>query len=176
MNERIENKGSDYSVASIVNAIDRDVERGEDIIMYAFGLVMLSIIIAPLSKPVVILPFIALVFASSATLARFNYWRIQYKLTKVSDRLSSRDLLTLRPIMDVFIENPMPPLLESFNPFKNLSRSWKSVMGGIIINPLWVPIFYMMGMHIQEEKNLILLNKAIQLVEQRVGEEITVVA
>jgi hypothetical protein len=43
----------------------------------------------------------------------------------------------------------------------NLSRTWKSVLGGILINPFWMPIFYMMGMQIGEEKNLGILNKAI---------------
>jgi hypothetical protein len=41
------------------------------------------------------------------------------------------------------------------------------VFGGIIMNPLWIPIFYVMGMQITEEKNLGLLNNAINGVDKK---------
>lgn len=41
-------------------------------------------------------------------------------------------------------------------------------MGGILINPFWMPIFYVMGMQISEEKNLGLLNTAIIGVELKI--------
>jgi hypothetical protein len=36
------------------------------------------------------------------------------------------------------------------------------------MNPFWMPIFYVMGMQIQEEKNLGILNRAIISVEQKI--------
>jgi len=63
----------------------------------------------------------------------------------------------------------MPCLAESFNPIKNLKRTGKSALGGLLINPLWMPIFYVMGMQIHEEKNLGVLNRAIIDVEQKIA-------
>ena len=85
------------------------------------------------------------------------------------DRLEGHDKTVLTPIAAVFSEHPVKPLTESFNPFKNLKRSGKSALGGLLINPLWMPIFYMMGMQINEEKKLVLLNKAICEIEQRLS-------
>ena len=43
------------------------------------------------------------------------------------------------------------------------------MLGGIIINPFWMPIFYMMGMQIKEEANLGVLIQAIISVEQKLA-------
>jgi hypothetical protein len=75
----------------------------------------------------------------------------------------------LHPIAAVFADYPMDSLAESFNPLKNLKRTWKSALGGLLINPLWMPIFYMMGIQINEEKNLGILNKAIIGVELKIS-------
>jgi hypothetical protein len=69
----------------------------------------------------------------------------------------------------------MHSLAESFNPLKNLKRTWKSALGGLLINPLWMPIFYVMGMQIIEEKNLGALNRAIIGVELKISSPSTLV-
>ncbi len=154
-------------VAAIVEAIDRDVERGEDILMFGFCVVMLSSTFAPIAPPTVILPLVALTFAISSGLARANYLRMEAKLNWAMAQLDGRDKMALQPIATVFKEHPMPPLVDSYNFFKNLRRTWKSVMGGILINPLWMPVFYVMGIQICEEKNLGILNKAVIHVEEK---------
>jgi len=84
-------------------------------------------------------------------------------------QLEGHDKVILHPIAAVFTDCPMHSLAESFNPLKNLKRTWKSALGGILINPLWMPIFYVMGMQIIEEKNLGTLNRAIIGVEQKIS-------
>jgi hypothetical protein len=63
----------------------------------------------------------------------------------------------------------MPSLIDSLNPAKNLVRTWKSALGGLLINPFWMPIFYMMGMQIKEEANLGVLIQAIIEVEKKLA-------
>jgi len=60
-------------------------------------------------------------------------------------QLDGHEKAILKPIAAVFVDYPMHSLAESFNPFKNLKRTWKSVLGGLLINPLWMPIFYVMA-------------------------------
>ena len=157
----------DNAVAAIVKGIDRDVERGEDALMLGLGLVMLSSTFAPVAPPTVLLPLVALTLAISAGFARMNYHNMEKKLSNSMASLEQHEITKLRPIATVFAEYPMPPLSESFNPLKNLKRTWKSALGGILINPFWMPIFYMMGMQIHEEKNLGILNRAVIGVEQK---------
>ncbi len=156
-------------VAAIVKAIDKDVERGEDILMFGLGLVMLSSTFAPVAPPTVLLPLVALTFAISSGLARKNYHDMETKLQAAMRLIDRQERAVLRPIATVFKEQPMPPLVESYNLLKNVKRFWKSVLGGIIMNPLWMPIFYVMGIQIGEEKNLIILNRAVCLVEQAIA-------
>lgn len=158
----------DDPVVAIVQGINRDVAHGEDILMLGFGIVMLSSTFAPVAPPTVILPLVALTFAISAGFARRNYHRMEHKLALAMKAIGRHEKNTLRPIAAVFAEHPMPPLIDSFNLLKNIRRTWKSVLGGILINPLWMPIFYVMGMQIVEEQNLITLNKAICLVEKQI--------
>ena len=169
----IKNKGYlnhpfENAVADILKGIDRDVERGEDALMLGLGVVMLSSTFAPIAPPTVILPLVALTFAISASFARINYHEMERKLLVSMAQLDMRDKSLLQPIAVVFVNNPVHSLADSFNPLKNLKRTWKSVMGGILINPFWMPIFYMMGMQISEEKNLGLLNTAIMGVELKI--------
>ncbi len=159
---------SEDAVDTIVKGIDRDVERGEDTVMFGFCVVMLSSTFAPIAPPIVVLPLVALTFALSAGFARINYHAMERKLSASIAQLDVHEQAKLRPITKVFAENPMPPLVVSFNPLKNLLRVGKSVVGGLLINPLWMPIFYVMGMQIIEEKNLIVLNKAVIDVEQKI--------
>lgn len=154
-------------IATIIKAIDKDVERGEDILMLGLALVMLSSTLAPIAPPHILLPLVALTFAISSGCARKNYHNMERKLQTAMIQLERRDKLTLRPIAGVFAEHPMPPLVDSYNLLKNVKRTWKSVMGGIIINPLWMPIFYVMGIQIVEERNLGILNRAICELEQK---------
>jgi len=156
-------------LASIVKAIDKDVERGEDILMLGLCIVMLSSMLAPLAPPTVLLPLVALTLAISSGLARRNYHNMQRKLNESIQALERRDKMTLRPIASVFDEHPMPPIIDSYNLFKNLNRTWKSILGGILINPFWMPIFYVMGIQINEEKNLGILNRAVCSVEQKIS-------
>ncbi len=165
----------DRSVAAIVKGIDRDVEWGEDILMLGLGIVMLSSTFAPVAPPVVLLPLIALTFAITSSLARINYHRMERKLSDSMKYLDSYEQAKLRPICQVFVDQPMGSLRESYNPLKNLKRLGKSAIGGILINPLWVPIFYTMGVQIVEENNLGVLNRAVIRVEQRAKPEIELV-
>ena len=157
----------DNAVAAIVQGMDRDVERGEDALMLGLGLVMLSSTLAPVLPPTVLLPLVALIFAMSASYARKNYHRMERKLLSSMAYLDDYQVARLRVIAAVFAKYPMPGLAESFNPCKNLKRTGKSVLGGLLINPLWMPIFYVMGMQIVEEANLGVLLRAIIEVEQK---------
>ena len=93
---------------------------------------------------------------------------MQKRLSASIIQLNYQQRTVLSPIARVFVDFPMEPLEKSFNPLKNLKRTWKSVLGGIIMNPFWIPIFYMLGMQIGEEKNVYQLNKAIIGVEQKI--------
>ncbi|MEQ1622630.1 MAG: hypothetical protein ABL919_14575 [Methylococcales bacterium] len=152
----------------ILAAIDKDVERGEDIVMFGFCAVMLSSTFAPIAPPSVVLPMVAVTFALSSSLARINYHNMERRLLSAMAFVNEHDRRLLRPIVTVFNENPMHSLTISFNPAKNIKRTLKSIVGGILINPFWMPIFYVMGMQIIEEKNLGLLNRAIIGVEQKI--------
>lgn len=157
------------AVSAILKGIDRDVERGEDALMLGLAIVMLSSSFAPVAPPGILLPLVALTFAVSAGFARINYHNMERKLMESMAQLEGHDKVILYPIVTVFVEYPMDSLAESFNPLKNLKRTWKSALGGILINPLWMPIFYVMGMQIIEEKNLGMLNRAIIGVEQKLS-------
>jgi len=159
----------DNAVSDILKGIDRDVERGEDVLMLGFGIVMLSSTFAPVAPPIVILPLVAVTFAVSASFARKNYHKMERKLSESMAQLEGHEKALLHPIAAVFADYPMHSLAESFNPLKNLKRTWKSALGGLLINPLWMPIFYVMGMQIIEEKNLGALNRAIIGVELKIS-------
>ena len=159
----------DNAVTVIIKGIDRDVERGEDILMLGLGVAMFSSFFAPFAPPAVLLPLVALTFALSSGFARINYHNMERKLAESMEQLGEPDKAILQPIATVFAEHPMDSLVNSFNPFKNLKRTGKSVLGGLLINPFWIPIFYMMGMQINADKNLGLLNRAIISIEQKIS-------
>ena len=159
----------DNPVSAILEGIDRDVERGEDALMLGLGLVMLSSIFASIAPPTVLLPIVAVIFACSAGYARINYHRMEHKLTASIAALDYHDMAKLKAILNVFKQYPMPSLIDSLNPAKNLVRTWKSALGGLLINPFWMPIFYMMGMQIKEEANLGALIQAIIEVEKKLA-------
>jgi hypothetical protein len=94
---------------------------------------------------------------------------MERKLLESMVHLDGHEEAVLRPIAAVFADYPMDSLADSFNPLKNLKRTWKSALGGILINPFWMPIFYVMGMQINEEKNLGVLNRAIIDVELKIS-------
>jgi hypothetical protein len=155
-------------VNEIVAGIDRDVERSEDILMLGLATGMFSSLLAPIAPPHVLLPLVALAFALSAGFARINYQNMQKRLSASIIQLNYQQRTLLSPIARVFADFPMEPLEDSLNPLKNVKRTWKSVLGGIIMNPFWIPIFYMLGMQIGEEKNVYELNRAIIGVEQKI--------
>ncbi len=153
---------------AVVAELDRDTERGEDVLMFGFCVVMLSSSFAPILPPHILLPCVAIVFAITGGLARMNYHGMERKLGKSMSQLEGHEQKILAPISEVFVKNPMPPLSESYNPLKDPKRTLKSILGGILINPLWMPIFYMMGIHMKEERNLYWLNRAIIGVEKKI--------
>ena len=160
---------SENPVYEILKGIDRDVERGEDVLMLGLGVVMLSSTFAPVVPPIVLLPLIAATFAISSGFARNNYLKMERKIAESMALLLEHEKEMLHPISSVFVDSPRFTLAESFNPLKNLKRTWKSALGGLLINPLWMPIFYMMGLQISEEKMLGILNRAIIGVEQKLS-------
>ncbi len=129
---------------------------------------MLSSTLAPIFPPTILLPLMAITFAISVTVARRNYQRIEQKLKKALQQLEAYEAELLHPVVKVFKDHPAAPLALSFNPLKNVKRTLKSLLGGLLINPLWMPIFYVMGIQINEEKNLSVLNKAIIGVERQI--------
>lgn len=156
------------AVVAVVQGIDRDVERGEDMLTLGLCIVMLSSTFAPIAPPVVLLPLVALTFAVSVFFARRNYHRMERKLLASMAQLNAQEKALVHPIAAVFTELSVESLSESFNPVKNLKRTVKSALGGVLINPLWMPIFYVMGIQIKEEKNLSYLNRAIMGVERKI--------
>ena len=160
-------------VHSIVKGIDKDVERGEDILMMGLGSVMMSTFFAPIAPPPVLLPLVALTFVISSVVARMHYHKMKHKLQVSMKQINTRDQTILKPIANVFEEHPPEDLSHSFNPLKNIKRTIKSALGGVLINPFWMPIFYMMGVQIGEEKNLNFLNFAIMGVEKKIAPKLT---
>lgn len=161
---------ADHPVAVIVAGVDKDVERGEDILMLGYSLVLMAPIFAPIAPPRVLLPLMALVFVVSVCVARMNFLGIRNKLAAAIGGLTEHDLSTLRPISDIFSEYPKTTLTEGFNPLKNLMRTAKSILGAMMINPLWMPIFYALGLQFAEDKQLSLLNRAVIAVEQKIAD------
>lgn len=155
------------SVYTIVSAIDHDVEHGEDILMLGYGLVLMAPLFAPVSPPHILLPAMALCFVASVCWARFNFYKIQKYATPLLKQLPSYQLDKIRPIAEVLATHPLYTLSDGFNPLKNLLRTGKSFLGSLLINPFWMPIFYMLGLQFAEEKHLQLLNRAVIQVEQQ---------
>ena len=158
---------ANHPVVSIVKAVDEDVAHGEDILMLGYALVLMAPIFAPVAPPHILLPVMALAFVVSVCMARRNFHGIQKKLIDAMNASQKQDLTALRPITDVFAEHPKHTLADGFNPLKNLLRTLKSALGALLINPFWMPIFYVLGLQFLEEKQLQLLNKAVLTVEKR---------
>lgn len=156
-------------VVAIVASVDKDVERGEDILMLGYSFVLMAPIFAPVAPPKVLLPLMALVFVVSVCVARMNFLGIRNKLAIAVRGLAEHELSILRPICDIFVEHPKATLTEGFNPLKNWMRTAKSILGAMMINPLWMPIFYALGLQFAEDKQLTLLNRAVIDVEQRLA-------
>ena len=156
-----------HPVAAIVAGVDKDVERSEDILMLGYTLVLIAPIFAPIAPPKVLLPLMALIFVISVCVARLNFLSIRDKLAVAVVGLDGRELSTLRPISDIFAEHPKSTLTDGFNPLKNLMRTAKSILGAMMINPLWMPIFYVLGLQFAEDKQLSLLNQAVIDVEKK---------
>jgi len=155
-----------HPVVAIVAGVDKDVERGEDILMLGYSLVLMAPIFAPIAPPKVLLPLMALVFVISVCIARLNFLRIRDKLHHATADLDGHESSLLKPINDIFAEHPKATLTDGFNPLKNLMRTAKSILGAMLINPLWMPIFYVLGLQFAEDKQLSLLNRAVIAVEK----------
>lgn len=157
-----------HPIVAIVKGVDRDVERGEDILMLGYSLVLMAPLFAPIAPPHILLPLMALCFIVSVCKARANFYTIQRRLFSSTALVTDRDLSVIKPIEAIFSQHPQYTLTDGFNPLKNLMRTIKSFLGGLLINPLWMPIFYVLGLQFAEEKQLQLLNKAVISVEQRI--------
>lgn len=157
----------EHPAVAIVAGVDRDVERGEDILMLGYGLVLMAPIFAPIAPPKLLLPLMALVFVVSVCTARLNFNAIRHRLYQAIEQAGDCDLSALKPIDEVFAEHPKYSLAHGFNPLKNIMRSAKSFLGALLINPLWMPVFYALGLQFAEEKQLRLLNKAVTAAEQK---------
>ena len=149
----------------LIRELDRKIERGEDILMFGLAMGMFSSLLAPALSPGVLLPALSISFAITTTLANKNYREIHVKLNALIQFLEWDQRQKLQPLLSVFRECPGNNIADEFNPLKNLKRTWKCLLGGVIMNPLWIPIFYTMGMHIREEKNLVVLNEALMKIE-----------
>lgn len=158
---------TNHPVVSIVKGVDRDVERGEDILMLGYSAVLMAPFFAPFAPPKILLPLMALSFIVSVCFARRNFHGIQRKLDTAVITLESQELSALHPITEIFKEHPQQTLSDSFNPLKNPKRTAKSFLGGILMNPFWMPIFYTLGMQFVEDKQFFLLNKAVISVEDK---------
>lgn len=155
----------DHPVTAIIRGVDRDVERGEDMLMLGYGLVLMAPLFAPVAPPHVLLPLMALAFAVSVCRARLNFHGIHRRLQAAMAELDGYDFSRLQPILAVFAEYPTHSLGDGFNPLKNLKRTAKSLLGALLINPLWMPIFYTMGLQMCEEKQFQVLNRAVMASE-----------
>lgn len=157
-----------HPLVAIVAGVDRDVERGEDILMLGYSLVLMAPIFAPIAPPKVLLPLMALAFVLSVCAARLNFLGIRDKYLLAKTGLQDHhDTALLRPIDEVFAEHPKATLTDGFNPLKNRMRTAKSFLGAMMINAFWMPIFYMMGLQFAEDKQLSLLNRAVIAAEEK---------
>ncbi len=168
----VQNCSYQPDVNNILKSLDNDVAKSEDILMLGLATAMFSSLIAPVAPPFVLLPAVAFVFAVTTILANNNYRRMQKQFTTAMQQLDYQQVRVVEPLIKVFKESPVQDLGDGFNPLKNLMRTWKSVLGGIVMNPLWMPIFYVMGMHISEEKRVIGLNQVIRELETSIKQSI----
>lgn len=156
-----------HPVVSIVKGVDKDVERCEDTIMLGYALVLMAPIFAPIAPPKILLPLMALAFILSVCRARLNFHIIRAKLTASMAAHEGCDFSVLAPLLAVFKQYPEHTLTEAFNPLKNLLRTAKSLLGALMINPFWLPVFYALGMQFAEEKQVQQLNKAVVNLEKK---------
>ncbi|MFA5982414.1 MAG: hypothetical protein WC782_00180 [Methylococcaceae bacterium] len=163
-------QAGDYSISCLVDAVDKDVERGEDTLMLGYSAVLLAPLFAPILPPIVLLPAMAVLFALSAILAHYHFHSIRRKLKGCFEYIPNEDKRIIKPLLEVCLEYPSHTLSESLNPLKNVKRSFNSVIGGVLINVLWIPIFYMMGMQFNEEKSYLSLNKAVIKAENKISD------
>ncbi len=157
-----------HPIVAIVKGVDQDVEHGEDILMLGYSMVLMAPLFAPIAPPHILLPLMALCFIVSVCWARANFYTIHRRLLSSTELVTDRDLSVIKPIEDIFSQHPQYTLTVGFNPLKNLLRTAKSFLGGLLINPFWMPIFYVLGLQFAEEKQLQLLNKAVISVEKRI--------
>ena len=160
---------STVSIYNLVRDIDADVARGEDILMLGYGLVLMAPLFAPILPPHVLLPAMAMSFVLSVCWARRHFYQIQAKTQAFHSQLSIYQREKISPILDILTQHPEFTLTHSFNPMKNWLRTGKSILGALLINPFWMPIFYMLGLQFAEDKNLQLLNQAVIKVERQLN-------
>lgn len=156
------------SIEAIVKAIDRDVERGEDLVMLGYSLLLMAPLFAPVTPPRILLPAMAITIIVCVWRARKHFLSIQSKLHTTHQQLQQYRF-TLAPISNVLHEYPKNPLSHGFNPLNHLNRTLKSLLGGLLVNPLWIPTFYTLGLQFEEDKQLRELNQAVMQVEKRLG-------
>ncbi len=158
---------SETSVEHLIKELEVRVERGEVILTAGLAVGMFSSLLAPMLPPAILLPALSVSFAVTTILANINYHRMQDRLTSMIVMLDWEQRQKIQPLIGVFKECPVNNLVEGFNPLKNLKRTWKCLLGGLIMNPLWIPIFYTLAMHISEEKNLLAFSQAVTKLEEK---------
>jgi hypothetical protein len=154
-------------LVSIVKGVDKDVERGEDIIMLGYCSVLGAPMFAPIAPPHILLPLMALAFLISVCVARKHFHNIQAKLEATTSLYANLDKSQLKPLESIFAEYPKTSLTDGFNPLKNWLRTVKSILGALMINPYWMPIFYVLGLQFIEDKQFQVLNQAVIQMEQK---------
>jgi hypothetical protein len=156
------------SIVAVVRAIDRDVERGEDLVMLGYALLLMAPIFAPVAPPKILLPLMLLVLCACVCRARLHFLAMRAKLQETSRQMPNYEL-TLLPINRVMTALPKTTLMHGLNPVRNPARSLKSLLGGLLLNPLWMPIFYVLGLQFEEDKHIRVLSRSVMQVEQGLG-------
>ncbi len=156
-------------VIAIIAGVDQDLEHCEDTIMLGYMLVLAAPMFAPVAPPRILLPMMALAFLITVFRARGGFKNIGLRLRTSLAALQPHQANRLLPLSNVFAEHPKHTLTQGLNPLLNLKRTFNSLVGGLLINPFWMPIFYALGMHFVEDKQIRLLNRAICQLERLHG-------
>jgi len=146
---------------AVLIGLDKDVERSQKLIMQGYMMVMGAPLLAPVMPPHWLLPLMALIFILAVTFTRQNFLLMQVRLRNSLRFCNEQETQILQPVIRQFLNYDFNSLTTEFNPIKNFSRLLKSLLGSLLINPLWLPIFYGMGVHIREDKFVFLQHKSI---------------
>lgn len=154
-------------VLAITKGLDNDLKTIEGILLLGYGLVLLAPLLAPITSPETLLPAMALVFLGSVCWSRQQFYKLRSRLVASSNYLNDAHQHYVKPLLTTLNHLPQQTLTEGFDPLKNRLRTISSFVGALCINPLWMPIFYLLSMQIAEEKQLQQLKQNLQLLKQK---------